>query len=182
MAVIAGEKRAVMTVVRPVEVPAGGESAEKQEPTLRLHIWLETGDGIFFGAGRALLLAKIEEYGSLRKAAEDIGMSYRAAWGKIKKTEKLLGVRLIVQNGSRKEGHRLTEFGTMLKNKYFRWFNEIEKEALRKAQEIFPWAVKCFTEESSKKILQCLLAVSLSLSPLDAGSFVPLGDLIECVH
>ncbi len=134
---------------------------------MRLHIWLETDDGMFFGAGRALLLAKIEEHGSLRKAAVDMGMSYRAAWGKIKKTEELLGMKLVHQKGSRREGHRLTEFGALLKNTYLRWFNEIEKDALEKAKEIFPWVIKCYGENSSRKVLQFLIALSMSASQMD---------------
>ena len=60
-------------------------------PTIRLHLWLETSQGVYFGLGRALLLARIDQYGSLQKAADALGMSYRAAWGKIKKTEKCWG-------------------------------------------------------------------------------------------
>lgn len=115
---------------------------DEQTLTVRLHLWLEKGEGIYFGMGRALLLDKIEQHGSLKKAADELGMSYRAAWGKIKESEKILGVKLIAQGGSRKEGCQLTEFGASLKEKYLRWFQTIEKEALRKAREIFPWTVK----------------------------------------
>ena len=48
-------------------------------PTVRMHLWLELGESVYFGMGRAMLLDRIEEYGSLRKAAESLGMSYRAA-------------------------------------------------------------------------------------------------------
>ena len=141
---------------------------DRQGPTIRLHLWLETDEGVFFGAGRALLLAKIEEHGSLKKAAEDLGMSYRAAWGKIRATEKVLGLRLIAQKGCKKGGHRLTEDGLLFKKKFFLWFHEVEKEALRKAKEIFPWPVKSYEEKPPSKILQGLLALSMSLYPLEA--------------
>ncbi len=146
----------------------GEAEMEQQEPTIRLHLWLETGEGVFFGAGRALLLAKIEEHGSLKKAAEDLGMSYRAAWGKIRATEEVLGVKLIAQNGCKKGGHRLTEHGLLLKEKYLFWFHEVEMWALRKAREVFPWPVKSFEEKPASKILQFLIALSVSLSPLEA--------------
>ncbi|MGC9964414.1 MAG: LysR family transcriptional regulator [Syntrophobacteraceae bacterium] len=116
--------------------------------TVRLHLWLESRDGLVFGPGRALLLAKIEEHGSLSKAAEELGMSYRAAWGKIRKTEKILGVRLIEQHGSKKEGNRLTEEGVMLKRQYLLWLREVEEGALRKAEEIFRWPVKGYRQIS----------------------------------
>ena len=141
---------------------------ERREPTLRLHLWLEDGDEVLFGAGRALLLAGIEEHGSLRKAAEDLGMSYRAAWGKIRATERVLGVKLIVQNGCKRGGHQLTPEGRQLKDKYLYWFNEVERAALDKAREIFPWLVKGYSKKIRGKILQCLVAVSLSCCPLEA--------------
>ena len=134
--------------------PAGEITAALQEATIRLHLWLETSEGVFFGTGRALLLMKIEEYGSLKKAAEALGMSYRAAWGKIRKTEEVLGVRLIAQKGSKKGGHQLTEHGELLKDKYLMWFQDVERWALRRARELFPWPVKSFEEKTPSKILQ----------------------------
>jgi len=108
------------------------------EPMIRLHLWLETDDGVFFGAGRAQLLQKIERYGSLKQAAEHMGMSYRGAWGKIKKTEDVLGDKLIVKI-SNKEGYQLTELGREFVRLYLKWYNEVEKFAAEKAREIFPW-------------------------------------------
>jgi len=123
---------------------AGAGSAH--EPTVRLHIWLEAGEDMFFGSGRALLLSKIDEHGSLRKAAEDLGMSYRAAWGKIKQTEHVLGVRLIEQKGCKKGGYCLTREGKFLRERYFLWFREVERWALKMAGEIFPWPVRSYNE------------------------------------
>jgi molybdate transport system regulatory protein len=113
-------------------------------PRMRLNLWLETADGLCFGLGRALLLARVEQCGSLRKAAEEMGMSYRAAWGKIKKSEEILGVKLIVQSGSKREGYHLTDSGKMIMEKYLLWFDEVEKEALKKAREILPVTVKSY--------------------------------------
>ena len=98
--------------------------------------------------GRAMLLLKIEEHGSLRKAAEDLGMSYRAAWGKLRKTEAILGVRLIENSRSKRDGCRLTEDGRRLMEKFFKWFEEVERTALDSAREIFPWSVQKFDRKS----------------------------------
>jgi molybdate transport system regulatory protein len=119
---------------------------DEQPLTVRLHLWLEKEEGICFGMGLALLLVKVDQHGSLKKAADELGMSYRAAWGKIKESERILGVKLIAQSGSKKEGYHLTEFGASLKEKYLRWFKTVEKEALRKAQEVFPWATKGYED------------------------------------
>lgn len=147
--------------------PAAKIATAQEEATIRLHIWLETTEGVFFGTGRALLLMKIEEHGSLKKAAEDLGMSYRAAWGKIRKTEEVLGVRLIAQKGCKKGGHRLTEHGELLKEKYLLWFQDVERWALKRAREIFPWPVKSFEGKAPAKLLQSLVTLWLWLSPLE---------------
>ena len=112
-------------------------------PTMRLHLWIETAEGLCFGLGRAMLLAKIDEHGSLKRAAEDLNMSYRAAWGKIKKSEEILKVKLVAQKGGKNEGYQLTDSGRALMESYFVWFQEVEREALKRAKELFPWNVKC---------------------------------------
>jgi molybdate transport system regulatory protein len=104
---------------------------------MHLHLWLETDKGLVFGPGRAALLERIERLGSLRKAAEELGMSYRAAWGKIKATEKALGFKIIDKAGSYKEGYRLTDAGRELKERFARWRQEVEADALDKARDIF---------------------------------------------
>ena len=93
---------------------------------------------MLFGMGRAQLLDKIEECGSLRKAAGEMSMSYRAAWGKIKTTEKVLGFKLVEKDRGNKTGYRLTEAARALKTSYRDWHRAMEKEALRMALELFP--------------------------------------------
>jgi molybdate transport system regulatory protein len=119
-------------------------------PIVRLHLWLDTEDGIFFGSGRAQLLERIERLGSLKRAAEDMGMSYRAAWGKIKRTEKVLGVRLIEESNDRRGGYRLSEPGRMLMEKFIAWFAAVEADALRHAEAIFPWPARQYIEKEFK--------------------------------
>ncbi|MES9995120.1 LysR family transcriptional regulator [Desulfovibrio aminophilus] len=111
-------------------------------PTIRLHLWLDTDGGVFFGSGRAQLLEQIDRHGSLKAAAEAMGISYRAAWGKLKQSEEVLGVRLVQTRGSNKAGYELTEDGRMLKDMFRRWFDSVEQAALEKAREIFPWPAR----------------------------------------
>lgn len=52
-----------------------------------------------------MLLDAVNRLGSLNAAAKELGMSYRAAWGKIKATEKALGIKLLeVTTGGRGGG------------------------------------------------------------------------------
>jgi len=66
---------------------------------LRFKIWLaedsEAGGEGFLGEGRFRLLFAIDRAGSLRKAAEQLGISYRKAWGDIRAAETHLGFELV---------------------------------------------------------------------------------------
>ncbi|UYZ63762.1 winged helix-turn-helix domain-containing protein [Hymenobacter weizhouensis] len=50
--------------------------------TFRLNgrLWVETDDDRFMGIGRLELLTLIREQGSISKAAQQMGMSYKRAW------------------------------------------------------------------------------------------------------
>jgi len=111
----------------------------------RTHLWFETGDGMFFGLGRVQLLERIETCGSLNKAAAAMGMSYRAAWGRLKKTEAVLGEALVEKTGP-KQGFRLTPLGRELVDKFHAWHARVEEFALAQAKETFPWSVRPFEE------------------------------------
>lgn len=43
-------------------------------------LWIECEGARFFGPGRVELLQKIDESGSINKAAKQMGMSYKKAW------------------------------------------------------------------------------------------------------
>ena len=61
----------------------------------KFKIWLEEKGGVAFAEGRKMLLESIARLGSLNAASKELGMSYRAAWGKIKATEKVLDIKLL---------------------------------------------------------------------------------------
>ncbi len=117
------------------------------QPTLRLHVWLELENGHFFGLGRAQLLERIQRYGSLSKAAEEMRMSYRAAWGKIKSSEEIMGVKLVEKVGGNKSGFRLTEEGRGIMEQFLAWYADLEKKALKSAEKKLPWELRRFKAE-----------------------------------
>ncbi|WP_045220044.1 winged helix-turn-helix domain-containing protein [Desulfonatronum thioautotrophicum] len=125
---------------------------KQHRPTVRLHIWLEEDDKtVFFGSGRAMLLDMIQKHGSIKKASQAMGMSYRAAWGKIKASEKALGVQLVEFPGHKRDGCRLTPFGVLLRDCFLRWFAAVEQSALDHAATVFPWPVKSYAEMLSSQ-------------------------------
>jgi molybdate transport system regulatory protein len=111
------------------------------EIKIKINIRFEKKDGVIFGHGRFLILDEIEKHGSLKKAAEAIGMSYRAAWGKIKNSERILGEKLI-KKITNKEGYQLTDFGKQLKNKFQQFYLETEDYAKEKFKRDFDFLLK----------------------------------------
>jgi molybdate transport system regulatory protein len=82
---------------------------------LRFKLWLaeepEAGGDGYLGEGRFQLLFAIDRAGSLRKAAEELGISYRKAWGDIRAAEAHLGFELLrrQRGGSSGGSSALTE-------------------------------------------------------------------------
>lgn len=116
---------------------------------VRMNLWLENDEGVMFGLGRAQLLNLIYELGSLNKAAKELGMSYRAAWGRIKSTEEVLGDHIVEKSRGR-SGYNLTPLGIMMLNEYKKWQADVESYALTRAKEFFPWDIQPY-EEADKE-------------------------------
>jgi len=79
--------------------------SSRNDVFLKYKLWLSavSGEGII-GEGQYSLLKAIEKKGSLKAAAEELGTSYRKAWGDIKKAEELLGYDLTVKHRGGKDG------------------------------------------------------------------------------
>ena len=63
-------------------------------PNFKLWIYSREDDGVF-GDGKVRLLKAIDDQGSLREAATSLKISYRKAWGDIKKAEDCLRLKLV---------------------------------------------------------------------------------------
>ncbi len=75
-----------------------------QQLKLSGRIWLETPDGKVLGAGRAELLERIQQSGSLRQAALQMKMSYKQAWEMIRHMNQQLGKPVIIASRGGKGG------------------------------------------------------------------------------
>ncbi len=89
-------------------------------------LWLETDEGHVFGPGVYSLLRKIQEKGTLKEAAASLGMSYRYAWGLIKKAEEKLGEPLISATKGGRHGGGSTDI-TELGRRYVRDFERFRR-------------------------------------------------------
>ncbi|MBI9038074.1 MAG: LysR family transcriptional regulator [Bacteroidales bacterium] len=88
---------------------------------LNYKIWLSnvSGDGVI-DEMKYRLLTLIDEKGSLKAATKEIGISYRKAWGDLKRAEEVLGYQLTEkQRGGLKGGRSIiTERGKKLLEAY----------------------------------------------------------------
>jgi molybdate transport system regulatory protein len=71
---------------------------------IRSKIWIETGGEPVFGRGRRMLLQAIDDHGSINRAAQEVGISFRKAWGHVAAMEKRLGLKLVDRQAGGKNG------------------------------------------------------------------------------
>lgn len=111
----------------------------------RSKVWLERKGTYAFGGGIAGILDAIRRTGSIKAAAESLNESYRYVWGRIQKTEEVLGVKLIetVLGGQSASRAQLTDFARRMLEPFLRFesttrqqidraFNRMMKEIERK--------------------------------------------------
>jgi len=100
----------------------------------RCKIWIEVEKSVVFGGGRLALFQAIDELGSINQAAAKLGMSYRAAWGKITATEKHLGVKLVNKYvGGTRSGSELTPEARKIMNA----FQHFKRESIAAVDDLF---------------------------------------------
>jgi len=97
----------------------GGCQKEGWPLRLLYKLWLDYR-GRAFGDGPARLLDGVERSGSLRKAAQDLGMSYNKAWRILHAAEQRLGFPLLDRSvgGTLGGGSQLTPEGKDLLRRY----------------------------------------------------------------
>lgn len=88
-------------------------------------------DGHGFGRGIELLLLGIEKYGSLNRAAKELGMAYSKAWRIIRQAETEFKITLIHRDGA--HGSTLSEEGST----FLAHYREMLAAADQAAGEVF---------------------------------------------
>ena len=109
-----------------------------EEIKARFKLWLSTkkAEGVF-GDGKWRLLKAIESAGSLKAASAMLGISYRKAWGDLKKAEQHLGINLAERERGGDRGGRtgLTKQGKKWVAAYGRFRGDIEKAVAKAHRE-----------------------------------------------
>jgi molybdate transport system regulatory protein len=105
-------------------------------PNFKLWVYSTEDDGVF-GDGKVKLLNAIDEQGSLREAAASLQISYRKAWGDLKKAEECLRVKLVEKSRGGAGGGKtaLTPEGKRLITAYAKFRQEAEAHVARAFDE-----------------------------------------------
>lgn len=92
---------------------------------IKSRVWIESGDNVLMGEGRARLLKAIDDEGSLSKAAKSLRMSYKKAWTLVDAVNKSAEKPVVETSigGKAGGGARLTSYGREL----IAVFDEINK-------------------------------------------------------
>lgn len=104
------------------------------QPLTKVYLLDDEGQR-FFGDGPCRLLKLVEETGSLRKAAEEMGMAYTKAMKLLKHAEEATGTVLTerVIGGARGGGSRLTAAGKELVKRY----EEYKAQCLQASSKLY---------------------------------------------
>ncbi len=98
---------------------------------VKWRIWIEKDGKPVLGKGGAKILRAIEEKGSISKACEELGMSYRFVWNYLRRMEEALGDAVVEKErgGIERGGTKLTPLGKELLRTYEK-FERIFESAL----------------------------------------------------
>jgi molybdate transport system regulatory protein len=105
----------------------------------RLKVWVVFGKSVKFGEGRAELLEAVERLGYFKRAVEQMGMSYRAAWGYFRELERAAGVQFLERHPGRgpEGGTRLTPEGRRFLKQYRRFQRGLDALVTRHFEQSF---------------------------------------------
>ncbi len=105
---------------------------------LKWKVWVTFGDAVKVGDGRAHLLQLIDELGSLKQAVDQLGMSYRNAWGYLRDLENAAGFRLLERRGRGPSGGmRLTPEARAFIKRYGQFRSRVESLIAREFSRSF---------------------------------------------
>ena len=114
---------------------------------IKYKIWIEENGKVIFGKGRDEILKSIEEQHSLNAAAKELGMSYRAAWGRLKASEERMEKKLVETSREEKSLH-LTDMARAFIERFEKMEKDV-KSVLQAAERDF----KKFFKDNEKQVL-----------------------------
>ncbi|MBI5184140.1 MAG: LysR family transcriptional regulator [Nitrospinae bacterium] len=122
------------------KIDTGKKGGAKSSYELKGRIWVSGQEGTFVGYGRAVLLERIRDCGSISGAAKSMKMSYRHAWRLVDSMNRQAGTPLVetATGGARGGGARLTKAGERAIENFLRLHQRL-KEFLREEAGNLTW-------------------------------------------
>ncbi|OFX28648.1 MAG: hypothetical protein A2033_06235 [Bacteroidetes bacterium GWA2_31_9] len=118
---------------------AGSKGSKYYDVFLNYKIWLSYRDETILDEYLLKLLEAIDKSGSLMTASKELKISYRKAWGDLKKAEKTLGITFTDKVRGGKSGGKsiLTEEGKNIINAYNELKNEFDVSLSKVTKKFF---------------------------------------------
>lgn len=106
---------------------------------VRFKVWVEKKGEVVLSNGKLNILKTVDRLGSIHKAAEKFGMSYRHAWGMVQKIEKRSGIKMLETQigGSEGGGAELTPEGKAFLRRYEAFAKGLDKLIEKKFRKAF---------------------------------------------
>jgi len=119
---------------------------------IRFKTWLENKGEVIAGNGKVKLLQFIDELGSIQKAADEMGMSYRHAWGFIQKIEQHAGTKFVETQTGGKEGGgaKLTPAGKDFLQRYTSFCEGLDEYIKNKFEAAFSGQPSAFSKSRKR--------------------------------
>jgi molybdate transport system regulatory protein len=106
---------------------------------VKAKFWLTLGPRTLFGDGKADLLEAVDKFGSLRSAAQNMGMSYRYAWGLLRELDDAAGFAFLEHSGTGPRTNlRLTAKGRRFLQAYRRFRAPLGGLIEKRFRRVFP--------------------------------------------
>jgi len=96
---------------------------------IKAKFWIENKGEVVLGGGKTALLLAVDRFGSIQRAADEFGMSYRHAWGAIRRIENRAGFKIVDTRLGGKEGGgaRLTPKGKVFVDRVDSLLSDLHK-------------------------------------------------------
>jgi molybdate transport system regulatory protein len=118
---------------------AGSKGTKYYDVFLKYKIWLAHNETTILDEYLLCLLDEIEKSGSIMKASKELNVSYRKAWGDIKKAEEVLGFHFVEKTRGGKDGGTtvLTDDGKNIVNAYKELKSDFNESVSRITKKFF---------------------------------------------
>lgn len=101
----------------------------------RVKLWIESGEESFLCGGMCRILRAVDQTGSIKHAAAEVGRSYRFIWSRIKEAEQALGHPLVETQVGGGDGRRSSL--TPLAKELLEQFEALRDEIGHLVDEVF---------------------------------------------